>query len=130
MLGPAQAFHALDLNRWRARAPHAPAHFVEQFRKISYFRLTRGVVNSRRSARQGCRHHQVLSAGHGDLIETDLCTDQSIFGRARYHISCFEKNFSAHLSERRQMQIDRPCADRATAGQRHSRFAEARQQWA
>ena len=57
MLGAAQRFDAFNLNRGRARASHAGAHFIEQLRQVSHFRLTCGVVYYRFSACQRSSHH-------------------------------------------------------------------------
>ena len=75
VLRATETFDARNLNRRRARATHARAHFVEQFRKISYFRFARGIVNRGNSTSERRRHHQVFGAGDGNLIEADFCAD-------------------------------------------------------
>ena len=129
VLGAAQRFHAFNLDRRRARAAHARAHFVKKFGEIPDLRLARTVVKRRSAARQSRGHHQVLSPGNGNLFEAHLGAKQApAFRRAGDHVAGFQNDFRTKFFESGEMKINRPRTDCAAAGQRNFRFPEARQQ--
>ena len=45
---------------------------------------------------------------------------------SRFHVTVIDGDFGAELFERLDVQVDGPRADRAAAGQRNARVAEAR----
>ena len=126
----AKRFDALDLDRLGSGAVNARAHLVEQVGEIDDFRFARRVVKCGCAARERGCHHQVFSSGDGNFVEVNFGRAQtSVLRRARNDISRFEFYFRAKLFKSREMQIDRPRADRATARQRNFRFAKASEQW-
>ena len=111
-----------------SRAGNVCAHFAQQGDEIGDFRFSRGVFQNGFAFGQ-CRGHQnVFRAGDSDFLKDDVRASQAAaFRSAGFDVSVRGYNFCAHFFERREVQIDGPCADGATTGKRNARNAGARQ---
>ena len=72
MRGWAQIIYALNLDDFTASPIDTGAHADQATGEIHHLRFTRGILKYGGTARQGGRHHQVLSASHCDSIKNDL----------------------------------------------------------
>ena len=76
---------------------------------------------------EGRGHQNIFRSGDGDLVEENMPARQAASARsARFHVAVGHADFRAHLLERFQMQVHGARADRASAGQRNTRVASAR----
>ncbi len=117
-----------DVDDVRPGAVDLRAHLVENATEFLDLRLTRAVDERRAPAREGGRHHQVLGAGDGGDVEVDLAAAQAApaAGPLGQDVPALEAYRAAHRLEALEMLVDGPRADRASAGERHPRAAEAR----
>ena len=123
---PVQFVHALNTNDVGAGARYARAHRNQAIGQIDHLRLTGGVLDDRLPFGQTGCHHQVLGAGHGDHVSTDARPLQA--AGLGMHIPLLDLDLGPHRLQPLDVLIDRPGANGATAGQRHPRFATARNQ--
>jgi hypothetical protein len=73
------------------------------------------------------RHHQIFGSAHRHHREHHMRAFQTL-GRGGVDVAFLEIDLGAELRQALEVQVDRPVADGAAAGQRHSRPAAARQQ--
>jgi hypothetical protein len=127
MNGAFELGDALDGQRVRADAVDARAHLGQALREVADFRLHRGVLQHGLALGQHGRHQHIMGRADRHLGKIDARAGQPL-GRLRDHIAAVELQLGAELLQAHQVQIDRPRADRAAAGQRHRRLAMAGQQ--
>ncbi len=123
-----QRGHAGDAQRRRADAGDFRAHLVQQGGQVGDLRLAGGVVDDGIAMRQAGCHQRILGRADGDFLEHDLGALQAAGGGFGDHIPILQRDAGAQCFHRLQVQVHRPCADGATARQRHFRIARARQQ--
>ena len=105
------------------------------FAPIAFRQSARSAISGSRAAffstvsplRQHGGEHGVLGGADGDERKVDLGALQAA-QRRRFHIALLDDDIGAHRLERLQVQIHRPRADGAAAGQRHRRVPHAREQ--
>ncbi len=123
---PLQPLHALDDDPVGAGALDLGAHGAQEIRQIDDFGLARRILEHRLALGEGRRHHEILGAGDGDRLEHQA---RALAGAgARLDVAVLDVNVRAHGLQAGDVNVDRARADRAAAGQRHIRRAEARQQ--
>ena len=122
----AQALHALDDDSVGACALDLGAHGNQEIGQIDHLGLARGILEHRLALGQRRGHHQILGAGDGDGLQHQPRAFQRC--GTRLDIAVLDVNVGAHGLQAGDVNIDRTRADRAAAGQRHVRRAEARQQ--
>ena len=123
IFGAVQALDAVDDQVRRADALDLRAHRDQQVAEVDDLGLARGVEQLRFALGEHRRHHRILGRSDRHHREAEVAAGQPALGRARLHIAGGELDLRAHAFERLQVQVDRPVADRAAAGQRHRRFA-------
>src|SRR5262249_4416008 len=92
----------------RIRAPIAVS-------SITRSATSRAVAPPCRPLREGGCRHPFLVAGHRHRVEDDLGAADPL--GLRLDVAVFEPHLRSQLLERREMEVDRPHADRAAAGQ-------------
>ena len=121
-----QPRHALHSDAARAVAFDLRAHLDEQLGEIRDLRLLRGVLQHRFAVGQRGGHQQVLGAGHRDHVGRD---PRSLQPRGLGDdVAVLDGDVGTHREQALDVLVHRARADRAAAGQRHARLAEARQQ--
>ncbi len=103
------------------------AHLDQQLGQVDHLRLAGGVLEHRGALGQRRRHHQVLGAGDGDGVEEDGGPLEAALD-PRADVAALDADLRAHGLEAAQVQVHRPRADGAAAGQRDLGVAEAGQQ--
>src|SRR5690606_23669321 len=121
-----QALDAVDGDGIGAVTLDLRAHGDQAFRQVHHFRLARGVLDHGLAAGQGGRHEDILGTGHTHGIEEVVRATQAAFRRAGLDIAAFHGDLGAHGLETADVQIHRPRADGAAAGQGHFGVAEMR----
>ena len=91
---------------------------VEAGGQVDDLGLARGIGDHRLALGERRGHHQVLGRADRRLREADLGAPEPLRG-ARVDIALVQLDRGAHPLEPLEMEIDRPRADRAAAGQRH-----------
>ena len=129
MRGAAQLIHALDADCAGAQPFDSCPQFDEERAQIDDFRLDRRAADDSDAAGQHGGAEDVGRSGHGRAVgagEVDGCARQS---RGRGHdVTVFEAQVGPQRGQALQVQIDRPVADIAAAGQRHDGPASPGQQ--
>ncbi len=121
-----EAIDAVDDDCGRARAFDPCSHLVQAACNVGNLGLAGRVLQDGLAFRQRGRHHDVMRCADRDLREFHDPALQSFRG-SRNDITAVEIDFDAERLERRKVQIDGPCADGASARQRHARLMAARQ---
>ena len=101
------------------------AHRDQAHGEIGDLRLARGILDHRRALGEHRRHQRILGRADRDDREGDRAAGEAARRRDRLHIAGGELDLRAERLQRLQMQVDRPVADRAAAGQRHGRLARS-----
>ena len=127
MGGAVQAGNALDADLRGAGTLDLGAHRVQALGKVDDLGLAGGVDDDRLALGQGRRHHQVLGGADGGLGKADLGPLQPA-RRPGPDVAARHLDHGAEPLEAGQVQVDRPGADGAAAGQRHLRLALAGEQ--
>ena len=122
-----QRVNALNDQRVGADALDLRAHGDQAFRQVRDLGLARGVDQFALAPGETCRHHQVFRRAHRHEREHVMPALQAL-GRFCMDIAVGELDLGAQGLQPLQMQIDRPRADGAAAGQRHPGLATARHQ--
>jgi len=118
--------HPLDHQRIRARAFDVRAHRHQALRQIHHLRFAGGVFDDRGATGQHGGHQQVFGAGDCDQIQHDMRAFQAVGAGA--DVAVLDLDLRSHGFQALDVQVDRPRADGATAGQRHVGLTEARDQ--
>ena len=121
-----QLLHALHDDLVRAGALDLRAHRDEEVREVDHFGLARRVLDDGFAVRERRGHHQVLGARDRDGVEHQPRALQP--PRARADVAAFDADVRAHRLQPGDVNVHRPRADGAAAGQRDVRLAEARHQ--
>ena len=108
--------HAFDFQGFGADTLDMRAHRDEAIAQIDNFRLARDIFQDRWPACQHRRHHGVFGSADADQRKHIAATGQPAPGGC-LHITGSEFDFGPQMFERLQVQIDRPVADGAAAGQ-------------
>ena len=124
--GGAQLLDALDDDLVGARALDLRAHGDQEIGEVDDLRFARGVFDDGFAIGQRRGHHEILGAGDGDGFEVEPRALEPPGARA--DVAAFDVDVRAHGLQPRDMDVHRPRADGAAAGQRHIGLAEARQQ--
>ena len=122
-----QRIHAIDDQLAGAQAADARAHGDEAGHQIADFRLARGIGDDRLALGQARRHQQVLGGADRGEGQLDRGAAQPPLD-AGIDIAAIEADFGAHQLQALEVQVHRPRADRAAAGQRDAGLPHARQQ--
>ena len=130
MLATVKLFHPFDGDAAAAVACDLGTHFDEHFGQIGNFRLLRGVFQHGDAISQGRRHQEIFGARDGNHVGGNVRAFQACLpGRQmRFGITVLHLDHSTHGLQPLDVLLDRPCANGATAGQRHPRLAATRQQ--
>ena len=121
-----QPLDALDADPARAVALDARAHRDQHLGEVVDLGLLRRVLEDRLALGERRRHQQVLGAGDGDHVGRDARALQA--PGAGDDVAVLDDDLGAHRLQPLDVLVDRPRADRAAAGQRDARLAEAREQ--
>jgi len=113
ILGAVQTLDTIDRDAVRAGAGNTRAKCIQKIGQIDDLRFTRGIFEHGLAFGQHGSHHQVLGTGHRHLIEDDMCAMQ-VVGPGT-NVTVFNFDLGTHRPQPGDMQIDRTCADRATA---------------
>src|SRR6266568_1800621 len=103
----------------------ARANRVERRRPVGHLRLAGAVAEHRRPLRQHRRHDGVLGPGDGLDVEAELGAPQAPARHARHHVAVLDGDLRPERREDLEVLVDGAVADRAAAGERHPRLAEA-----
>src|SRR6266403_4584971 len=129
VLRPAQSLHAANPERRTSVPGNLRSHLPQHHNEVRHFRLPRRVFQHGLALRERRRHQYVFRPGHRDLLKHDVRALQPpAFWRARLDVPVRSDNLRAHLLQRLQVQIHRPCPDRAPPRQRYSRHSHSRHQ--
>ena len=100
------------------------AHRRQASGEVHDFGFACGVLEHGLAVGEHRRHHQVLGARDRHRVEHDARAFQ--FGRLGFDHAALDLDLGTHGFETHQMQVHRPRADGATAGQRHMRLPACR----
>src|ERR1044071_265799 len=106
-----ELLHAMNANCMRASAFNFCAHLGEQGSQIDDFRLPRSVFHDCLALSKCCGHHQVFSAGDGDLVKNNVSAVEA--AGAGFNVAVFLLDRSAQAFQAFDVEIDRPGADGA-----------------
>ena len=115
VIASTQAFDTMYGNQVAAGILDPAAHCVDKIRQVDYLRLARRILNYGRAIRQAGRHHQVLGAGHGDLVHDDPGALEAF--TARLDVTLLDIDIGTHGLEPAKVHIHRARTDSAAAGQ-------------
>ena len=124
VFGAVQALDAFDHQAVAADAADLGAHFHQALGQVGDFRLARGVFQNGDALGQGGGHQQVFGAGDGDHVHHHA---RALELAARLDVAMLDDNIRPHRRQALDVLIHRPAANRATARQRHTGLAKARQ---
>src|SRR5258708_13064506 len=93
-------------------------HFGEQGSQVRNLGFASTVFHDGLALGQSSGHHQVFSAGDGDLVKNNMTAVQSL--RARFNVAMFLLDSSAKAFQAFDMEIDGAGANGATAGLRNA----------
>ena len=113
----------------RSRLPSPRMSAPQARRKIdqvSDFRLTRGVAQRQRAPAAERRKDEILRCADAWKRQRDRAAVKAV-GPGR-NMLAVKRDLRTHPAQAAQMQIDRPRAEHAAAGQAQLRRAEAREQ--
>ena len=113
----------LDRDSGGARPPDLRAHRRQQTREVRHLRLPGRVEDAGRPARERRGEQGVLRAGNRDGLEVEVGPGEPT--RLRVDITRVERHLRAELPEGREVKVDRPVTDRASAGKRYPDGASA-----
>jgi len=120
--------HPLQQNPMRPRALDARAHGGEAEREVADFGIARGVQDFAFAACEHRRHQGRLGRADRRRGQHDTAAAQAVALAPRVNVTRLHIDLGAERVERFQVQVDRPCADRATARHGHARRAETGKQ--
>ena len=123
-----QPGHPVDRQLGRADAFDLGAHRLQQVAQVDDLGLARGIVEHAAARPEHRVHDRVLGRPDRDDRKAEPAAGQAAVRRDRADVARGEFDMGAERLQRLQVQVDRPIADRATAGQRHGRLAGAREQ--
>ena len=127
VLGAMKLGHTLNAQGRGADALDFRTHLDETFGDVDDFRLACRVLDQRLATGEHCSHHCVMRGTDRDFGQRNMRADETL-RRLGEDIAGLELDLGAQGFERAQMQVHRPRADGAAAGQRHFRFAAPREQ--
>ena len=129
VLRAVQFLHAFDDDAPRARAFDLRAHLVEEIREIHDLRFGGGAFDHGHAFGEHGGHHHVVGAEHGRAeFAAQIDRRRRSVRREHFDVAAFDADRRAERFESFQMQIDRPIADDAAAGQRDGRFLSPAEQ--
>ena len=130
MLGAGEFVHALDADFRRAVALDLGAHLDEQLGAIRNFRLARRADQDRLSLRQRGGAHDVDRPQHGRPLRPAEIHPAALEPAADFadDVAVFGAEIGPELLQAADVQIDRPVADGAAAGNADDRLAALGQQ--
>ena len=100
-----------------------------KFARSHDFRFRRGAFDHGRAFGQHGGHHDVVGAENGRAeFAAQIDHRAGQFRREHFDVAAFDPHRGAERFESLQMQIDRPIADDAAAGQRNGRFLATAEQ--
>ncbi len=126
MRRPAQPVDALDRDLVRSFALDLRAHAAQAAGKVHDLGLARGVLEHGGALGQRRGHQRVLGRAHRNEREVDDPAFQPP-GRLGVHVAVAQVHLGPQRFHRAQVQIHRPRADRAAAGQGDEGVPVARQ---
>ena len=126
--GAMQRIHPLHQNPMRADALNARSHRGEAVGEVGDFGIARRVQDFAFTPRQHRRHQRGLGRADRRRRQHDTVAAQSAVFGPRLNVTGLDIDLGAERLQRLEMQVDRPRADRAAAGQRHPRRTEPCQQ--
>ena len=104
------------------------AHRDQAAREVADLGLARGVGQHRAAVGERGGHQQVLGGADRDEREHDRGARAAAVGARGVDVAAVQPDRRRPSAQALEVQVDRPCADRAAAGQRDARLARARQQ--
>ena len=116
MDGAAQPAYPDDTQPVAADAVDPSAHLDQTFGEVGDLGLARGVDQHGFALGQCRRHQQILGGADRDDRKDDFGAAQPLW-RARVDITLVQFDLRAEPAQPGDMQVDRPRADRAPAGQ-------------
>ena len=123
-----QFLDALDRDVARSHALDLRPHRLQQAAQVDDLGLARGIEQLGPALGEHCGHHRIFGRPDRHHRKGELTPGEpSATRRNRADIAGGDLDDRTHRLERFQVQIDRPVADRAAAGQRHRRLPRPRQ---
>ena len=126
--GAVEGIDALHQNPMRPGTLDARSHRDEAECEVADFGIARRVEDFAFAACKGRRHQGRLGRADRWRGQHDAAAAQPVAFGPRVDVAGLHLDVGAERVQCLEMQVDRPRADRAAAGQRHARRAEARQQ--
>ena len=121
MFRAVQLGHTFDDDSTRSRAFDLRAHFVQERSQVHHLGFLRRSINNGDSIGQHRRHHHVIGTQDSrtkSAMHVDYCSTQ--FRGKNLDIAALHAHRRAERFETFEMQINRPIANDATAGQSDS----------
>src|ERR1051326_3204369 len=118
--------YALDADGVRPCALNPCAHLGEQSGQVYNFRLARAVLHDGFTFSESGGHHEIFSAGNGNLVKNNVAAAQAIC--TGFNISVLLLDRSTKAFQPFDVEIDRPRANGAAAGLRNAGASHTRKQ--
>ncbi len=131
-IGDDREFHAVQARRSGdaddrlAGAADLRAHGAQGRAEVGDLRLAGGVLDDRLALGERGDHHQVLGGADRRHVEVDAGAAEAVDGGLGVAVRDIDDR--TELAQAVDVQVHRPAADGAAAGQRDARLAEAREQ--
>ena len=126
--GRVQGFYAKNAHHISACAFNARAHCVQKISQVNNFRFLGCVFNHGGALSQRGCHHNIFRRANAGEIQINAGSVQMV--HLSFNVARADGDASAHSLKAFQVQVNRPGANGAAAGQGNSGLAQAGQQGA